>query len=156
MSRPSLLELLPGVWEGPGDGHYPTIEPFGYREQLSLWRLGDKPVVAYAQQTWHGRTGDGLHRECGYLRVDGDRVELVVAQPTGFAEVHHGVYDGTAIDFGITAFGRTASALRVQTLRRRWEISGDRLVTELWMSYAGVVDAHHLRSELHRTPPTPH
>jgi hypothetical protein len=37
-------------------------------------------------------------------------------------------------------------------VRRRWEIDGDDLVVDLWMSYAGVVDGHHLRARLHRRP----
>ena len=148
----SLLELLPGVWEGPGEGHYPTMEPFAYREQLTFARLADKPILGYAQRTWREGTDVPLHAECGYLRVDGDRVELVLAQPTGFTEVHHGHDRGGVYELGLTGFARTATALRVDTVRRRWAIHGDDLVVDLWMSYAGVVDGHHLRAQLHRRP----
>lgn len=142
------LAALPGVWEGPGEGHYPTIEPFGYREQLTFTRLGGKPILRYAQRTWHADDDRPLHVECGYLRTDGDRVELVVAQPTGFTETHHGRVEGGVIDFGLTAFGRTATARPVQTLRRRWALVDGRLHVDLWMSFAGAVDAHHLHAEL--------
>jgi hypothetical protein len=143
------LTALPGVWEGPGEGHYPTIDPFGYREELTFTRLGDTLVLHYAQRTWHD-DGRALHTECGYLRIDGDRVELVVAQPTGFAESHHGVLDGGVIAFGLTAFGRVATAKPVQTLRRRWALVDGVLHVDLWMTFAGVVDAHHLHAELTR------
>jgi hypothetical protein len=146
----TLLESLQGVWEGHGEGHYPTIEPFEYREQLTFTRLADKPVLGYAQRTWRAGTDAPLHAECGYVRVDGDRVELVIAQPTGFTEIHHGAGAGGVYELGLTAFGRTASALRVDTVRRRWDISGDDLVVDLWMSYGGVVDGHHLRAHLRR------
>lgn len=142
------LAALPGVWEGPGEGHYPTIEPFGYREQLTFTRLGGKPILHYAQRTWHADDDRPLHVECGYLRTDGDRVELVVAQPTGFTETHHGRVEGGVIDFGLTAFGRTATARPVQTLRRRWALVDGGLHVDLWMSFAGAVDAHHLHAEL--------
>lgn len=145
------LRALPGVWEGPGEGHYPTMEPFAYTERLTFTRLGDKPILSYAQATWRAGTDTPLHAECGYLRADDDRVELVIAQPTGFTEVHHGRVADGAVDLGLTAFGRTATALRVDTLRRRWALEDDALVVELWMSYAGVVDGHHLRARLRRT-----
>lgn len=146
----TVLDVLPGVWEGAGEGDYPTIDPFGYREQLTFTRLRDKPIVGYAQRTSHAHTGAPLHAECGYLRVDGDRVELVVAQPTGFAEVHHGTAADGVIEFGITVLGRTRSALRVVSVRRRWAIGDGLLTVDLWMSYGGAVDAHHLRAELRR------
>jgi len=146
----TLLDALPGMWEGPGEGHYPTMEPFAYREQLTFARLGDKPILSYAQRTWHAGTDAPLHAECGYVRVDGDRVELVIAQPTGFTEVHHGTSADGVYELGLTVFGRTASALRVDTVRRRWDVSGDDLVVDLWMGYRGVVDGHHLRAQLRR------
>ncbi|MBW3606058.1 MAG: FABP family protein [Actinobacteria bacterium] len=147
----NLLDVLPGVWEGPGDGHYPSIEPFGYREQLTFMRLPGKPIIDYRQRTAHAETGVGLHVECGYVRVAGDRVELLVAQPTGFAEVHHGTLRDGVIEFGITVLGRSASALEVASVRRRWAVGADRLVVDLWMSYGGSIDEHHLRAQLRRT-----
>jgi hypothetical protein len=149
----SLTDRLPGVWRGDGEGHYPTIETFGYREELAFTRLVDKPIMSYVQRTWHHDDGRPLHAECGYLRFGGDRVELLIAQPTGFAEVHHGRDDGDVIDFGITAFGRSATALPVQTMRRRWAHDGAHLVVELWMSYGDVVDGHHLRAVLEPVTP---
>jgi hypothetical protein len=148
MSATSLAERLPGVWRGDGRGHYPTIATFGYREELTFARLGDRPIVSYAQRSWHHDDGRPLHVECGYLRMDGARLELVVAQPTGFAEIHHGRDHPDVVEFGITTFGRGASALPVQTVRRRWALENGRLITELWMTYGGVVDGHHLRAEL--------
>lgn len=147
----TLLDALAGTWEGPGEGHYPTIDPFGYHERLTFDRLPGKPILAYAQRTWHAVTDEPLHTEAGYVRVDGPRVELVIAQPTGFAEVHHAVDDGGTCAFGITALGHTASALDVATVRRQWVVGGDLLIVDLWMTYAGVIDGHHLRSQLRRT-----
>jgi hypothetical protein len=126
------------------------MEPFAYREHLTFTRLGDKPILSYAQRTRRAGTDTPLHTECGYVRVDGDRVELVIAQPTGFTEVHHGAGADGVYELGLTAFARTATALQVDTVRRRWELRGDDLVVDLWMSYGGVVDGHHLRSQLRR------
>lgn len=153
MAAVNLLTALPGVWRGDGEGHYPTIEPFGYREELTFTRLGDKPVLSYAQRTWHADDGRGLHTESGYVRVDGDRAELLIAQPTGFAEVHHGRVSDGVLAWGLTTLGVAASALDVQTLRRRWELIDGWLIVDLWMTYAGVIDGHHLRAELIHTAP---
>lgn len=144
-----FVETLQGVWRGDGEGHYPTIETFGFTEELTFTRLGEKPIIRYAQRSWHHEDSRPLHGECGYLRFDGDRLELLIAQPTGYAEVHHGRTDGTSVEFGITAFGRSATALEVQTVRRRWAFDEGKLITELWMTFDDVIDGHHLRSVLH-------
>ncbi|HEX6254851.1 MAG TPA: FABP family protein [Euzebyales bacterium] len=145
------MTSLPGVWLGEGDGHYPTMEPFAYREELTFTRLPDKPILSYGQRTWRAGTDEPLHAECGYVRTDDDRAELVICQPTGFAEVHHAIGVDGVYAFGVTALGRTASSLAVATVRRRWELRGDTLLVDLWMSYGDVVDGHHLHAELRRT-----
>lgn len=150
VSAPSLADRLPGTWRGDGEGHYPTIVTFGYREELTFARLGAKPIISYTQRSWHHDDDRPLHVECGYLRLSGERLELLVAQPTGFAEVHHGRNAVDVVEFGVTVFGRSASALPVQTVRRRWALEDGRLISELWMTYGGVVDGHHLRAALRR------
>lgn len=146
-----LLDLLPGRWQGDGAGHYPTIEPFAYVEQLTFTRLGDKPILEYVQRTWRRDTGEPSHRENGFVRLESPVVELVLTQPTGYAEIHHGRRDGATIAFGVTAFDRTATARAVETVRRHWTVLPDRLEIDLWMTWAGVVDGHHLHAELRRT-----
>jgi hypothetical protein len=145
----SLLDALAGVWQGRGDGHYPTIAPFEFAEQLTFTPLPGKPIGDYRQRSWR-EDGTPLHVECGYLRVDADRVELMIAQPTGFVEVHHGRFEHSTVEFGITALGRSATALAVATIRRRWQVTDDRLTTDLWMSYGDVIDGHHLRADFRR------
>lgn len=143
------LARLPGRWEGTGAGHYPTIEPFTYTERLTFTRLGDRPVLRYDQAT-AGPDGAPLHVETGWLRVGPSVVALLITQPTGFAEVHHAPVAAT-LELSATGWSRAAGALPVTTARRRWALTDGRLVTELWMTYDGHVDAHHLRAELTRT-----
>src|SRR5262245_4325086 len=81
------LACLLGRWSGEGEGHYPTIEPFAYREEITLGHSG-KPFLAYRQATVRVDTGMPAHAEMGYLRgVGPGQVELVIAHPTGVAEV---------------------------------------------------------------------
>ncbi|NIQ59684.1 MAG: FABP family protein, partial [Gemmatimonadetes bacterium] len=76
--------FLLGVWRGRGDGHYPTIEPFGYLEEISFSPGPGKPFVHYTQRTRDPGSGAPLHTECGYLRPAGPgRAELVLVSPTG-------------------------------------------------------------------------
>src|SRR5690606_12588244 len=77
------LARLIGTWSGEGEGHYPTIEPFRYREQVEFTHAG-KPFLAYRQSTVDLGTTLPAHAEAGYLRAVGrGRVELVLAHPTG-------------------------------------------------------------------------
>ena len=152
-ARDALTDLE-GRWEGRGEGYYPTIAPFSYREQLTFTRLAGKPVVEYRQRTWDERSGQPMHAEVGYLRAVSDReVELVLAQPTGVAEVASGlvVADGW-VELRGTAHP-TPTAKRVDEVVRRLRREGDVLVTELSMSAMGQPLTGHLRSHLDRADP---
>jgi hypothetical protein len=144
------LSGLLGTWEGDGKGDYPTIEPFTYREQVTFTHVG-KPFIAYAQRTWHPETGAPMHAETGYLRLAGGRVELVLAHPTGIAEVEEGTLEGSRLELVTTTVGRTATAKDVRGLRRVATLGADELIYDLWMAYAEVPETHHLHAVLRRT-----
>jgi hypothetical protein len=161
-SGPALHDALApvagllGVFAGSGAGDYPTIEPFAYDEQVTFTHVG-KPFLAYAQRTSHPVTGAPMHAETGYLRiVEGPRVELVLAHPTGVAEVEEGVVEhdpsgALVLEVASTSLGLTGTAKRVRALRRRFVLDGDQLSYDLWMAHADTPEHHHLRATLHRT-----
>jgi hypothetical protein len=150
------LAALVGTWRGEGSGHYPTIADFRYREEVTFGHDG-RPVLRYAQRTWRIDGDQPMHVEAGYLRapVDG-RVELIVAQPTGLTEIAvmtlhaepHAV--ALVLDGARASLGHAPSAKPVEDVRRRFELDGDELRYDLWMTYAGHDDEHHLRAVLHR------
>jgi len=151
------LAFLLGEWEGPGEGHYPTIEPFTFTEHLTFGHLG-KPFLAYLQRT---RAADGspMHTESGYLRVtgptaegEGHVVELVLSMPTGVAEVLVGTVQGRVVELASTLVGLTPSAKRVEATERTLRLDGDRLVVDTAMAAVGQPLTHHLHSELRRHP----
>ena len=119
------LAFLLGDWAGEGEGVYPTIEPFGYHEEIRFWHVG-KPFLAYTQRTRHAEDGRPLHAETGYLRpVGADGVELVLAHPTGVAEVAAGTVVGTRIDLATTTVALTATAKEVTAVERTIDVDGD-------------------------------
>jgi hypothetical protein len=144
------LAALLGTWVGTGRGDYPTIEPFEYTEHVEFGHVG-KPFLTYRQRTRNAVTGDPLHAETGYVRAVGDGAyELVIAQPTGFTELHSGRFENGVLDLHPDGLGRTPTAKAVHTVRRRLVLDGDTLTYDLWMAHADTPETHHLHAELHR------
>jgi hypothetical protein len=147
----AALAGLLGTWEGEGQGDYPTIEPFTYRERVTFGHVG-KPFLAYGQRTWSSEDGAPLHAETGYLRMPrAGRVELVLAHPTGIVEVEEGAFDGSVVELSTSSVGLTATAKAVRSVRRRFVLADDELTYDLWMAYGEIPETHHLHATLHRS-----
>jgi THAP4-like, heme-binding beta-barrel domain len=149
------LALLLGVWAGQGDGVYPTIAPFGYLEEVTFTHVG-KPFLSYAQKTKASDDGRPLHAETGYLRVPSEaRVELILAHPTGVAEIEEGPVSvhGAVIEMELaaTAIGRSTSAKEVTALGRFIRVDGDELTYTVYMGAVGQPLQPHLTATLRRT-----
>ena len=151
----AVLAPLLGTWAGKGHGDYPTIEPFDYLEEVTFGHTG-KPFIAYSQRT---RSADDrpLHAETGYLRMpSAGRIELVLAHPTGVAEIDEGTVTahGAAltIDVSSSFIGLTGSAKHVAALTRSIRVDGDTMSYTLQMGAVGQPVQHHLGATLHRVP----
>jgi len=147
----SPFASLVGTWSGDGHGDYPTIESFDYLETVVFGAVLGKPFLAYGQRTRHAAEDRPLHAESGYLRpTPTEGAELIVAQPTGIAEVYEGTWDGTVLDLRATTIARTSTAKRVEALRRRFVLEGDLLSYDLWMAHGDTPETHHLAASLRR------
>lgn len=148
-----LLPLL-GTWRGRGSGHYPTIDDFGYLEEVTFGHVG-KPFLAYGQKTRDATTELPLHAEQGYFRPDAEGgVELVLVQPSGIIEIHTGSI--TPTDGGVelrlhTVHVATApSAKDVTEVERSITVQGDTLTYDMSMAAVGLELQHHLNATLQR------
>lgn len=154
--HPGVAALAPliGTWVGEGNGEYPTIEPFSYIEEVTIGHVG-KPFLTYKQRTRSPHTGAPMHAEVGYFRLPAaDRVELVVAHPTGIAEVEEGTVsmtgNGLVLEMNSTNVGLTTSAKDVKALSRTFHLDLDELSYTVRMGAVGYVVQHHLSATLRR------
>jgi hypothetical protein len=146
------LAAFAGTWRGEGRGTYPTIEDFGYREEIVLQDVG-RPFLLYAQRTWAVDDGRPLHAETGYWRAKpGGLVELVIAQATGMVEIEEGVVDGGRIEAASRRIASTSTGPDVTRVRRTVELAPDgaELRCELRMEAVGQPLLVHLVATLRR------
>ena len=151
----AVLAPLLGTWEGAGTGEYPTIEDFVYLESITFTHVG-KPFLAYTQRTKHPDSGAPMHAETGYLRVPRPgSIEIVMAQPTGLAEIYEGAVVGgdapLVIDVRSTSIGSTTSAKEVTITERTISVNGNELQYTFRMAAVGQPLQHHLSATLRRS-----
>ncbi|MFI6867097.1 peroxynitrite isomerase [Nocardia sp. NPDC050406] len=154
--HPDIAHLAPllGTWRGNGHGEYPTIQPFDYLEEVHFGHVG-RPFLTYRQRT---RAADGsrpMHAETGYLRPNGrDRIELILAHPTGITEICEGSLvaenGDLRIELDSTTIGRSSTAKSVTALGRSFTLAGDSLDYTLRMAAVDQPLQHHLAATLRR------
>lgn len=144
------IAFLLGTWRGEGVGGYSTMESFRYGEEVTFWHNG-KPFLAYAQKTWALDDGRPLHAEMGYWRPQPDGgIEVVIAHPTGVAEVYYGTVDGTRIEMATDVVARTTTAKEVSALKRLFGLVDGKLLYAVDMAAVGQQMESHLSATLER------
>lgn len=148
--------LLEGTWIGEGQGGYPTISSFAYREMLSFTRRDDLSI-AYVQRTQkhvEGQTGHVIsHWENGFIRVlESGELELVNAQSGGRSEVLVGVIETSGDVIRIRFTSKTImNDPRTVRSARIFELDGDTLRYEMEMQTTKVDQmTQHLKIVLQR------
>ena len=154
--HPSLAPLLflLGRWEGAGVVGYPTIESARFGQEISFSHNG-KPFLIYQSRTWlldeAGNLGRPLATETGFWRPQEDgRLEVVLAHPTGIAEIYIGEIAGTKIEMATDAVVRTSSAKEVTAGRRLYGLIGPDLGYAYDMAAMGQPLQAHVSAQLKR------
>jgi spore maturation protein CgeB len=116
------LAFLLGRWRGEGVGGYPTMADFRYGEEVVFAHNG-KPFLSYTQRTWSLDDERPLHAECGYWRPRPEHaVEVVLAHPTGVAEIYYGTVAFWKVELATDVVVRTTSAKEVTALKRLYAV----------------------------------
>jgi hypothetical protein len=145
-----------GTWQGRGQGGYPTLaEDFTYAQEVSFSHDG-RPFLRYEARAWL-LDGDGAPlrpaaRESGWwrLRPDG-RVEALITQPTGIAEIAVGQAADGVVDLATHDVALTPTAKDVTATRRRYTLAdGDTLTFVHDLAAVGQPLQHHLSASLSR------
>lgn len=149
-----IWDKLVGIWRGEGSGSYPEIGEFDYSETIKFEGLA-KGLMRYSQSTTSSM-GSLLHQELGYLRINKEDsvLELIIAQPTGIAEILVGgvSVDGSEFRFELhsDAVMTTPSAKEVTRTGRYFHLVDDELSYQLFMEAVGEKYQLHLEASLVR------
>lgn len=154
----AIVSELLGTWTGEGEGQYPTIESFRYRETTEIVQRDDHPALRVDQRTWRlTNAGDATsHWETGLLRISSDgSARFHDAQP-GRSETMAGTWeresDGWSIALSSTGY---AGDDRVLASVRHFRLRPGELEYEMQMETTATRQMLlHLRATLRKTDPT--
>ncbi len=151
-----VFDLLEGAWGGEGNGGYPTIDLFTYRERMVFTRK-DKTTLAYDQRTKKRLEGSQAfvpsHWENGFITIlENGELELVNAQSGGRGEVLNGHIEVVGSTIRLDFFSKhLINDERMVETRRSFELDGDRLRYEMEMRTTKVDRlTRHLAIQLER------
>ena len=149
------VSFLLGRWEGAGVGGYPTIESFRFGQEMTFSHNG-KPFLIYSSRTWLLDEDGNLIRpaatESGYWRPQPDgQIEVVLAHPTGIAEIYVGEITGSKIEMSTDVVARTDTAKDVTAGHRLYGLIGADLGWAFDMAAMGQPLQPHLSAQLKRT-----
>ncbi|MFD8692922.1 FABP family protein [Streptomyces sp. NPDC059651] len=150
-----LLGFL-GSWTGGGRGGYPTLDAeFVYGQEVTFSHDG-RPFLQYEARAWlldaDGAPLRPSARESGWWRMQPDgRVEALITQPTGVAEMMTGLAADGAVDLATHHVALTPTAKQVDATRRRYALTDvDTLDFTHDLAAVGRPLQHHLSAQLRR------
>ncbi|MBN3325584.1 THAP4 protein, partial [Atractosteus spatula] len=153
------LAWLLGTWQSdePGEGSYPSIQPFRYTETLHISHVG-QPVLNFMFSAFHAETKKPLHRECGFIRLQAgtQRVALIVAQNSGLVEIEEGELTDQQLTLQSKALARISFAKEpyVQQISRVFQLKEDgRLEQTVSMATGSQPLSQHLHITYRRVSP---
>jgi len=158
------LSWLIGTWVGVGVGGYPTIEEFRFAQELTFATDG-RPFLSYWSRSWllddAGNQVRPLATEAGFWRPRPDNTcELLLAHPTGYAEVWvgdvtvTGIVDaritGARVELTTDVVARTESAKELTGGTRLYGLVDGELLWRYDMAAVGQPMTAHLSARLQK------
>ncbi|WP_328634370.1 FABP family protein [Streptomyces sp. NBC_00356] len=151
-----VLGLL-GSWHGRGRGEYPTLDgDFTYAQEVTFSHDG-RPFLRYEARAWLIDADDApvrpAARESGWWRIQPEgRVEALITQPTGIAEVMVGAAADGTVELATHTVGLTPTAKHVDATGRRYALTDDDTTLTFTHDLAAVGQPlqHHLSAQLRR------
>jgi hypothetical protein len=154
--HPDLMPLafLVGTWRGAGVGGYPTIEEFRFGQEVTFSH-DTRPFLTYTSSSWllddAGEMVRPLASETGYWRPRPEgELEVLLAHPSGLAEVWVGRVDGAKIELTTDVVARTASAKEVTAGHRLYGLVEGDLLWAYDMAAMGQPLQPHVSAQLKR------
>ncbi len=156
------LSWLVGHWAGVGLGQYPGIDDFRFGQELTISWDG-QPFLWHSSRSWllddAGDRVRPLAAETGFWRPRPDNgAELLLAHPTGYAEVWYGQVTVTAMETARISgarihlqsdvVARTASAKPYGGGERLYGLVGDELLWTFDMAAGDRPLGNHLAARL--------
>ncbi|MCF3137111.1 FABP family protein [Streptomyces olivochromogenes] len=146
-----------GTWHGQGQGGYPTLAgDFTYAQEVTFSHDG-RPFLCYEARAWlldaEGAPLRPAARESGWWRLQPDgRVEALITQPTGIAEIAVGQAAQDTVDLSTHEVALTPTAKEVNATRRRYTLTDSDTLTFVHdLAAVGQPLQHHLSATLRRT-----
>lgn len=140
---------LLGTWHGNGHGDHPVEDAYTFEQEV-IFAHDSRPFLHYFSRTWRTdaegiRTGPG-DLETGFVRVfpvEGPKaeVELVLAHPSGHAEVWYGTSEGPRITMTTDLVARTSTAREVAAAQRMYGL----VAGALMYAVDRAVDGHEMQ-----------
>ncbi|UQI45274.1 FABP family protein [Streptomyces sp. HU2014] len=148
---------LLGTWTGRGRGEYPTLaDAFTYAQEVTFSHDG-RPFLHYEARAWlldaDGAPLRPSARESGWWRLQPEgRVEALITQPTGIAEISVGRAAAGAVDLATREVALAPTAKRVDATRRRYTLTDEGTLDFAHdLAAVGQPLRHHLSARLRRT-----
>lgn len=133
------LRSLVGTWTGRGEGAFPTIDSFAYREETVITTRDGVDGIHFEQRAWKALPDGGeetSHWESGFFLVDdAGQVDLLNAQESRRVEVLAGEMGGESGDWELVLESRVhAYDPRVVATTRAYRVTGDRMEVTVMMA----------------------
>ncbi|KAM8953171.1 peroxynitrite isomerase THAP4 [Pelodytes ibericus] len=145
------LGWMLGTWvsEPVGEGEFPTITPFQYKEEATISHVG-QPMLNFTFCASNAETGKPLHRECGFIRIKPgtNQVAFICAQNIGVVEIEEGEIQGEQLSLTSHSLSRISFAKKptVQQISRTFRLTPEgKLEQTVSMATSTQPLAPHLR-----------